>query len=314
MNASDDFVRSSSNGLQVEGRLAVGARVAGERVNVGSVDGDRQFLVAERVAGDSPLTDPFVPMSLTFPREPSLLRPRRAVVVPVLGGIVLGAAGLAFLFVHNAAVAGPRVTPSNEQPLAASAKQPLAPRAEQRPTPSAPEFVAAPAVAQARDAPSVPKATVAEVVAVAAIAPPEVRVAAARVTGGASPRRARAVNVVHQAPAVLVASVAVEAPVAALAGPRPPVLSAAALSAEALEAFVRGQFPLARSLYLRATEVSPRSTVAWRGLGLSAARLGQRNDAAHAFERYLQLNPTAADADRIRAKLAKVMGLSPPGT
>lgn len=79
-----------------------------------------------------------------------------------------------------------------------------------------------------------------------------------------------------------------------------------ALNSEALSAYVRGRFPQARVLYLRATVAAPRDAAAWRGLGLVAARLGQRRDAKRAFQRYLALAPDAPDAARIRGQLEQL--------
>ena len=50
----------------------------------------------------------------------------------------------------------------------------------------------------------------------------------------------------------------------------------------------------------------PTQAEAWRGLGLTASRMGQRKDAEQAFERYLKLRPKAPDAARIREQLEKV--------
>jgi regulator of sirC expression with transglutaminase-like and TPR domain len=64
--------------------------------------------------------------------------------------------------------------------------------------------------------------------------------------------------------------------------------------------------PKARSIYEQVLERQPAQAEAWRGLGLTASRMGQRKDAEHAFERYLKLRPKAPDAARIREQLDKV--------
>jgi hypothetical protein len=75
---------------------------------------------------------------------------------------------------------------------------------------------------------------------------------------------------------------------------------------EAASAFVLGQMPRARSIYQQVLDRQPAQADAWRGLGLTASRMGQRKDAERAFERYLQLRPNAPDAARIREQLDKV--------
>jgi serine/threonine protein kinase len=76
--------------------------------------------------------------------------------------------------------------------------------------------------------------------------------------------------------------------------------------AEASSAFVLGQMPRAKAIYQEILDHAPRQPDAWRGLGLVTSRMGQRKDAEHAFERYLELRPNAPDAARIREQLAKV--------
>lgn len=75
---------------------------------------------------------------------------------------------------------------------------------------------------------------------------------------------------------------------------------------EAASAFVLGQIPRARILYQQVLERQPSQPDAWRGLGLTASRMGQRKDAERAFEQYLKLRPDAADAARIREQLEKL--------
>jgi serine/threonine-protein kinase len=76
--------------------------------------------------------------------------------------------------------------------------------------------------------------------------------------------------------------------------------------AAASAAFVRGQMPLAKTLYQDILTRTPSQPEAWRGLGLVANRMGQTKDAARAFERYLELRPNAPDAARIREQLDKL--------
>jgi eukaryotic-like serine/threonine-protein kinase len=93
------------------------------------------------------------------------------------------------------------------------------------------------------------------------------------------------------------------APKAQAPEPRPRPSRALSLCDHALAAYVRGQVPRAHALYQRAVALDPSRAEAWRGLGLSAARMGRREVARSAFERYLRLAPDAQDARAIRRRL-----------
>jgi hypothetical protein len=86
--------------------------------------------------------------------------------------------------------------------------------------------------------------------------------------------------------------------------PAPADVAAADLVREASAAFVRGQTPRARALYREVIRRAPDNADAWRGLGMVSSRMGERNEAAIAFRRYLQLRPNAPDAAAIRQKLS----------
>jgi serine/threonine protein kinase len=75
---------------------------------------------------------------------------------------------------------------------------------------------------------------------------------------------------------------------------------------QAAAAFVRGQMPRARALYREASQKAPGSADGWRGLGMVSSRMGEPEEAARAFKRYLALRPNAPDADQIRKKLAEL--------
>jgi hypothetical protein len=79
--------------------------------------------------------------------------------------------------------------------------------------------------------------------------------------------------------------------------------AAAELVQQASASFVRGQMPRARALYREATEKVAANADAWRGLGMVSSRMGEREEAARAFKRYLALRPNAPDAEAIRKKL-----------
>lgn len=93
-------------------------------------------------------------------------------------------------------------------------------------------------------------------------------------------------------------------PAASAAPPAAAGLSTTELLQQAAAAFVRGQMPRARALYREATAKAPGHPDGWRGLGMVSSRMGEREEAARAFKRYLALRPDAADADAIRKKLA----------
>lgn len=95
-----------------------------------------------------------------------------------------------------------------------------------------------------------------------------------------------------------------QAPAAAPEAVPPPAQpSVTELVREAAAAFVRGQLPRARALYREAVARAPDNADAWRGLGMVSSRMGERNEAALAFRRYLALRPGAPDVEAIRRKL-----------
>jgi serine/threonine-protein kinase len=51
---------------------------------------------------------------------------------------------------------------------------------------------------------------------------------------------------------------------------------------------------------------NPSYAPTWRGLGLVFEKLGEKDQARAAFKRYLQLAPSAGDADQIRARMERL--------
>jgi len=88
--------------------------------------------------------------------------------------------------------------------------------------------------------------------------------------------------------------------------PPPPIQTADELYRAGLKAFVKGDTRGALALYKKARDVSPRLAAAWRGIGLCHEKLSEKANAKAAFTRYLQLAPTASDAEMIRARLEKL--------
>jgi hypothetical protein len=72
---------------------------------------------------------------------------------------------------------------------------------------------------------------------------------------------------------------------------------------EALQALVRGDTRTALALCKRVTQSNPGHAAAWRVMGLVYEKLGDKTNARGAFQRYLQLAPTAPDAPSIRQHL-----------
>jgi serine/threonine-protein kinase len=81
---------------------------------------------------------------------------------------------------------------------------------------------------------------------------------------------------------------------------------AADLCRKALALYLHGETAAARSAYRQATQADPYEPSAFRGLGLSASRLGKTHEARRAYTRYLELTPEAADAELVRARLAEL--------
>jgi len=75
---------------------------------------------------------------------------------------------------------------------------------------------------------------------------------------------------------------------------------------QAQAAMLHGQIANARELYEEATQAAPRTSAAWRGLGLASERLGLNPEARRAYERYLEMAPDARDAQTVRDRLSHI--------
>ena len=51
---------------------------------------------------------------------------------------------------------------------------------------------------------------------------------------------------------------------------------------------------------------NPNYPPTWRGLGLVFEKLGEKDQARAAFKRYLQLAPSAGDAENIRSRMERL--------
>jgi hypothetical protein len=88
--------------------------------------------------------------------------------------------------------------------------------------------------------------------------------------------------------------------------PPPPPVNADEVYRSGLQAFVKGDTRGALVLYKKARDANPRLAAAWRGIGLCHEKLGDKPSAKAAFTRYLQMAPSANDAEMIRARLGKL--------
>jgi serine/threonine-protein kinase len=71
-----------------------------------------------------------------------------------------------------------------------------------------------------------------------------------------------------------------------------------------LTLYLHAEVDAAYAVYRQAAQLAPNEPAAFRGLGLTASRLGRSYEAQRAFTRYLELAPLAPDARLIRARLA----------
>lgn len=68
----------------------------------------------------------------------------------------------------------------------------------------------------------------------------------------------------------------------------------------------------AAAAFERATTLDPQRATGWLGLALSLETDGRGAEAAAALERYLALEPAAADADKVRARIARLRRTAAP--
>jgi serine/threonine protein kinase len=81
---------------------------------------------------------------------------------------------------------------------------------------------------------------------------------------------------------------------------------ALALGRKALASYLHGEVAEAYSAYRKAVQLDPSDPSLFRGLGLSAGRLGKAHEARRAYARYLELSPRAADAELVKARLVEL--------
>ena len=75
---------------------------------------------------------------------------------------------------------------------------------------------------------------------------------------------------------------------------------------QGLQQFARGDTSGALRSLRTSLAANPRHAPTWRGLGLVFEKMGEKDQARAAFKRYLQLAPSASDADLIRRRLERL--------
>jgi serine/threonine-protein kinase len=90
------------------------------------------------------------------------------------------------------------------------------------------------------------------------------------------------------------------------ATPDKPKLDPAAAYRTGLQQYARGDTAGALATFRSSLSSSPGFAPTWRGLGLVYEKLGNKSQARSAFKRYLQLAPTAGDADQIRDRMDRL--------
>ncbi len=107
------------------------------------------------------------------------------------------------------------------------------------------------------------------------------------------------------APADAAAPVAVDAATHHVVVRRP---SAGELTTAGLRHLATGSYAAAVISFRRAVVSTPRYAPAWRGLGVTYEKLGQKSAALRAYQRYLTYAPRAADAPAIRERVNRLRG------
>ena len=82
--------------------------------------------------------------------------------------------------------------------------------------------------------------------------------------------------------------------------------SAATLYSRGIDAFRRRDYRAALSSFTEARRADPKYAPAWYGLGLVNESLHQNGAAKAAYQRYLTLAPSSANAAQLRAKLKQL--------
>jgi tetratricopeptide (TPR) repeat protein len=241
-------------------------------------------------------------------------RRRQPVVAPaVIAGLLASVAVLAAAWALGM-IASPVVAPASAPPPVTSAPPaPPPPSPEPRPEPK-PER-------KAEEKPSVPDAAGAEPRSAQIDAGHEDRDASAVASADPAEPDAGAPMPVDAGPAHAAAPAPKPAP-PPVAKPRPqPNTEAAMLHAVAISQVRRGEAALEQSdaeealaSFRAALENEPNNAVAFRGMGMAHAMLGNDAQALQSYEKYLRLAPKAPDAEEIRQSIRELKARAKQGS
>jgi eukaryotic-like serine/threonine-protein kinase len=131
--------------------------------------------------------------------------------------------------------------------------------------------------------------------------PPPAAATPAAATPAATPPAAAPLNAIEGTPPPAKRS---DAP--SSRGASRPTRTAAELYREGLDLSVQGKPEEAKRRFKDAIAIDRKHAPSYRGLGLAYQALGRKADAAEALDKYLRLNPSASDADAIRARVARL--------
>lgn len=81
-----------------------------------------------------------------------------------------------------------------------------------------------------------------------------------------------------------------------------------AKEAAAAEAYQKGRYDEAARLFKELTSLDPKHALGWHFLGQSLEKSGQKEDAAEAFQKSLEIQPTGEVADRNKLALTEIKG------
>nr|MDQ3297421.1 hypothetical protein [Myxococcota bacterium] len=87
---------------------------------------------------------------------------------------------------------------------------------------------------------------------------------------------------------------------------KPAKVDAAAAYKTGLQQFARGDSSGALSTFRSVLAADPFFAPAHRGLGMVYEKIGKKGQARNSFRRYLQLSPTAGDAEQIRERMERL--------
>ena len=88
--------------------------------------------------------------------------------------------------------------------------------------------------------------------------------------------------------------------------PKKPAVDANVAYKTGIQQFARGDANGALSTFKQSLSTNPDFAPTWRGIGMVYEKLGKKSQAKTAFRRYLQLSPSAGDAEQIRERMERL--------